>query len=77
MWAVAKDLRARASEPHSSNLCKQFEPKAKFCEHFWIEWNHSVPLLPMKYIIRHAEILNNGYKNVRKNPNFSKPAYFM
>ena len=44
MRAVAKILRARASE-HSSNFWRAIWAKAKFCEHFQTGWDHSIPLL--------------------------------
>ena len=44
MRALAKILQARASE-HSSNFQLQaIRAKAKFCEHFQIGWDHSIPL---------------------------------
>ena len=43
MRTVAKILRARASE-HSSNFLGANRAKAKFCEHFQIGWDHSIPL---------------------------------
>ena len=43
MRALAKVLRARASE-HSSNFVRAIRAKVKFCEHFQIGWDHSIPL---------------------------------
>ena len=44
MRALAKILRARASE-HSPNFLRAIRAKAKFCEHFQIGWDHSIPLI--------------------------------
>ena len=44
MRALAKILRVRVSE-QSSNFLRAIQTKAKFCEHFEIGWDHSIPLL--------------------------------
>ena len=41
--AVAKILRAPASEPHL--LFQTIRVKAKFCQHFQIEWDNLIPLI--------------------------------
>ena len=43
MRALAKILGARASKD-SSNFWRAIWAKAKFCEHFQIGWDHSIPL---------------------------------
>ena len=54
MRAVAKILRARASE-HSSKFLRAIRAEAKCCKHFQIEWDHSIPLVLARISFRCAQ----------------------